>query len=133
MILSAWPKTSFAESTPKWNDNLRGNGWIEVTIFDNNVRLWSHPHLSGVAIPGLVNYAIQVLAGKECRAITIHKNMNKWSRSALPVGEHWYRTNFYQIGFLAPKANTPDAVGKEAWTITATVSDIQECPGEKDK
>jgi hypothetical protein len=133
MMLSAWPKISFAESTPEWNDNLRKSGWTEVSVFDNSVRLWSHSNLRGVTIPGLVNYAIQVFAGKGCRTVAIHPNINTWSRSALPVGENWYRTSFYQIGFLAPKANTPGAVGKEAWTITATVSDVQECPGEKEE
>lgn len=115
---------------PEWNDRLRNSGWKEVTVFEKSVRLWSHSELS--TVPGLVNYAIQVLSGKKCRLVSIHLNKNKWTRSALPVGGRWYRTNFHQIGFLAPKANTPDAAGKEAWIITAKVSDIQECPGEKE-
>ena len=128
MISSAWPKTSFAESTPEWNDRLRGAGWSEVTVFAKSVRLWKNKKPEQ---PGLTRYAIQVFAGKKCRAVEIVPHLNKWARSAFPVGPRFYRTNFHRIGFLAPKANTPHAERlAELRTITATVSEIQECPGE---
>lgn len=120
--------TSLADSTPEWNDRLRHSGWAEVVVFAKSVRLWKNKSSEH---PGLTYYAIQVFAGKKCRSVSIVPHLNEWARSAFPVGERIYRTNFHRIGFLAPKANTPNAKERATlWTISATVSEIQECPGE---
>jgi hypothetical protein len=106
------------------------NDWTEIEIDNPHVRLFSivNPSRSTKHIVGLVNFGIMVFSDDDCRTVNIIPHLNEWSRSALPIGDRIYRTGFYRIGFLAPIANNPDAVGREKWTFTATVSDVQECP-----
>jgi hypothetical protein len=120
MIFSACPKSLLAA----------GNDWTEIEIDNPHVRLFSiiNPNLVKNPTKGLVNFAIQVFSDDDCRTVNIIPHLNEWSRSAMPIGDRIYRTGFYKIGFLAPLANTPNALGREGWTFTATVSDVQECP-----
>ncbi len=124
LIFSACPKSLLAA----------GSEWTEIEINGQlngaNLRLWSatNPDRLRKPTPGLVNFAIWVSAEDKCRTVSIKPKLNQWSRSAMPIGNRIYRTGYYQIGFLAPIANTLGALGREQWTINATVSDVQECP-----
>ena len=122
-----------SSAAKSWSDKLNDLGWTKVEITGNTepyVSVWTktNPERRRNPVPGLVNYSIMVFAEDACRAVTIKADVNEWARAALPIGHRYYKTGFYDIGFLAPKANTPGASGKEKWTISATMSEIEECP-----
>lgn len=78
-----------------------------------------------------MEYALQVFAGKGCRAIDIVPETNRWVRVGIQQWGLVYSSGFYEIGFVDALQNTPGAADKAEWTMVLRVGEVRDCPEKK--
>lgn len=81
---------------------------------------------------GLTYYAFQIaLPEGQCMTAWARPQMNNYARSGL-IMMHIFRGGFYEIGFMAAKANTYRARERMGWTMDVVVGDPEPCPKEEE-